>query len=45
MRTTNSSREIREDLKDIRPQDVESEEMPGWNRCEHFPSLLSTDCW
>ncbi|KUM81017.1 hypothetical protein [Streptomyces curacoi] len=44
-RETRSDEEIREDLKDFRPQDVEPEEMPGWNPCEHFPFLLSTDCW
>ncbi|MET9828830.1 hypothetical protein ABZ078_05890 [Streptomyces sp. NPDC006385] len=44
-RETKSPEEIRKYWTPERIRRAEPAEMPVWNPCEHFPSLLSPDCW
>ncbi|MFI6014003.1 hypothetical protein ACIBAG_35240 [Streptomyces sp. NPDC051243] len=44
-RETKSPEEIRKYWTPERIRNAEPAEMPVWNPCEHFPHLLSPDCW
>ncbi|MFE5889001.1 hypothetical protein [Streptomyces sp. NPDC056468] len=44
-RETARPEEIREFWTPERIERAEPVEMPAWDPCEHFPTLLSPDCW
>ncbi|MFF5482853.1 hypothetical protein ACFY5C_36870 [Streptomyces sp. NPDC012935] len=44
-RETKSPEEIRKFWTPERLKRAEPVEMPAWDSCEHFPTLLSPNCW
>ncbi|MGW6736330.1 hypothetical protein [Streptomyces sp. NPDC055013] len=44
-REKESPDEIRKFWTPERIRRAEPVEMPAWDPCEHFPTLLSSDCW